>query len=190
MRAGRALAAVGGSSPLQNCPKAGAWRRVLRPHTPPTQKGLCTRLLYRRCRAPLVEARGCARSSRSSPRNPPGRAGGRDGIGPVRKSDHIADHAAPRRSGRRANLGQQPACPARELLRPSSVQMSMKRRLALAASAVLIQSWILTQSGWAAPGDLDLSFGGNGKVAPIPVRGSAWRQARAARARVRFLPWL
>jgi uncharacterized delta-60 repeat protein len=41
----------------------------------------------------------------------------------------------------------------------------MKSRLALAASAALIQSWILTPSGWAAPGDLDLSFGGNGKVA-------------------------
>jgi uncharacterized delta-60 repeat protein len=40
----------------------------------------------------------------------------------------------------------------------------MKSRLALAASAVLIQSWILTPSGWAAPGDLDLSFGGDGKV--------------------------
>jgi uncharacterized delta-60 repeat protein len=41
----------------------------------------------------------------------------------------------------------------------------MKSRLALAALAVLIQSWILPPSGWAAPGDLDLSFGGNGTVA-------------------------
>ena len=41
----------------------------------------------------------------------------------------------------------------------------MKSRLALAALAVLIQAWILPPSATAAPGDLDLSFGGNGKVA-------------------------
>jgi uncharacterized delta-60 repeat protein len=66
---------------------------------------------------------------------------------------------------RRRTTPGQPACTTRELFRLSSVQQSMKSRLALAALAVLIQSWILPPSGWAAPGDLDLSFGGNGKVA-------------------------
>jgi len=71
----------------------------------------------------------------------------------------------PSRSNVVEPLQDNPACTARELFRPPPVQQSMKSRLALAGFAVLIQSWILPPSGWAAPGDLDLSFGGNGTVA-------------------------
>ena len=40
----------------------------------------------------------------------------------------------------------------------------MKSRSVVAALAVAILGWILSQPGWAAPGDLDPSFGSGGRV--------------------------
>lgn len=48
--------------------------------------------------------------------------------------------------------------------RPSTVQGAMKNRSLVAALVLMVLGWISPTMGWAAPGDLDPSFGSGGRV--------------------------